>query len=81
MTDCRQALTGDKGEMERDQCITGHTLDHPRLPAVEDDGEVIRQVEQDRLRLSELAGYEVVGFAYPCGGVSPIPIGLVACNP
>lgn len=50
--------------------IAGHTLDHPRLPAVEDDGEVIRQVEQDRLRLSELAGYEVVGFAYPCGGVN-----------
>ena len=50
--------------------IAGHTLDHPRLPAVEDDGEVIRQVEQDRLRLSEIAGYEVVGFAYPCGGVN-----------
>lgn len=50
--------------------IAGHTLDHPRLPAIEDDGEVIRQVEEDRLRLSEIAGYEVVGFAYPCGGVN-----------
>lgn len=50
--------------------IAGHTLDHPRLPAIEDDGEVIRQVEEDRLRLSDLAGYEVVGFAYPCGGVN-----------
>ena len=28
--------------------------------------EVIRQVEQDRLQLSELVGYEVVGMAYPC---------------
>lgn len=45
--------------------IAGHTLDHPRLIELE-DAEVIRQVEEDRLRLSELAGYEVVGFAYPC---------------
>jgi len=50
--------------------IAGHTLDHPRLPGIEDDAEVIRQVEEDRLRLSDLAGYEVVGFAYPCGGVN-----------
>lgn len=48
--------------------IAGHTLTHPWLPAVQSDGEVIRQVEEDRLRLSELAGYEVVGFAYPGGG-------------
>ncbi|MBE6667325.1 MAG: polysaccharide deacetylase [Ruminococcaceae bacterium] len=48
--------------------IASHTLTHPRLPDISDDGEVIRQVETDRLRLSELAGYEVVGFAYPCGG-------------
>ena len=50
--------------------IASHTLTHPRLPAIEDDSEVIRQVEEDRLHLSELAGYEVVGFAYPCGGVN-----------
>lgn len=50
--------------------IAGHTLTHPRLPGVSDDGEVIRQVEEDRLRLSELAGYEVLGFAYPGGGVN-----------
>jgi hypothetical protein len=31
---------------------------------------MIRQVEQDRLNLSELVGYEVVGFAYPGGGVN-----------
>ena len=48
--------------------IAGHTLRHPRLPDILDDAEVIRQVERDRLNLSELAGYEVVGFAYPCGG-------------
>ena len=28
------------------------------------------QVEQDRLRLGELCGYEVVGMAYPCGGIN-----------
>lgn len=35
-----------------------------------DEAEVIRQVEQDRLNLSELCGYEVVGMAYPCGGIN-----------
>ena len=50
--------------------IAAHTLTHPTLTKVESDTEIIRQVEQDRLRLSELAGYEVVGFAYPGGGVN-----------
>lgn len=49
--------------------IAVHTLTHPRLPSLPDD-EVIRQVEQDRLNLSELAGYEVIGMAYPCGDVN-----------
>jgi hypothetical protein len=35
-----------------------------------DDREIIYQVETDRLKLSELVGYEVVGMAYPCGGVN-----------
>ena len=48
--------------------IAAHTLTHPLLPSIADDAEVIRQVEADRLNLSELAGYEVVGMAYPCGG-------------
>ena len=50
--------------------IAAHTLTHPLLPKLESDAEIIRQVEEDRLRLSELAGYEVVGFAYPGGGVN-----------
>ena len=49
--------------------IAVHTLNHPNLTKCDTD-EVIRQVEQDRLNLSELAGYEVVGMAYPCGGVN-----------
>ena len=48
--------------------VAGHTLGHPLLPAIEDDNEIIHQVEDDRVKLSELCGYEVVGFAYPCGG-------------
>ena len=47
--------------------IAAHTLTHPLLIKMEDEREIIRQVEEDRLRLSELAGYEVRGFAYPGG--------------
>ena len=50
--------------------VAAHTLTHPFLPAVTDEAEIIRQVEQDRLNLSELAGYEVVGMAYPGGGIN-----------
>ena len=49
--------------------IAVHTLTHPRLTEL-DEAEIIRQVEQDRLNLSDLAGYEVIGMAYPCGGVN-----------
>ena len=50
--------------------IAVHTLTHPLLPAIEDDNEIIRQVEEDRKNLSKLCGYDVVGMAYPCGGVN-----------
>ena len=46
--------------------IAVHSLTHPDLTKCE-DGEVIRQVEEDRKNLTDLAGYEVVGMAYPCG--------------
>lgn len=49
--------------------VAVHTLNHLNLTQC-DDAEVIRQVEQDRCNLSELVGYEVVGMAYPCGGVN-----------
>ena len=49
--------------------VAVHTLTHPNLTQC-DDTEVIRQVETDRLNLSELVGYEVVGMAYPCGGIN-----------
>lgn len=47
--------------------IAVHTLTHPSLPPLS-DREIVRQVEQDRINLSEVAGYEVVGMAYPSGG-------------
>jgi len=47
--------------------VAVHTLTHPCLPDLPDE-EVIRQVEQDRLDLSDLVGYEVKGMAYPGGG-------------
>ena len=46
--------------------IAAHTLTHPNLAALSDE-DVIREVEEDRRALSEIAGYEVVGMAYPCG--------------
>ncbi|MBQ7335376.1 MAG: polysaccharide deacetylase family protein [Clostridia bacterium] len=66
----KKVLPADVRHVYEGHEIAGHTLTHPRLPELADDAEVIRQVEQDRLKLSELAGYEVVGFAYPCGGVN-----------
>ncbi len=47
--------------------VAAHTLTHPCLIHLP-DSEVIRQVEKDRVILSDLVGYEVVGMAYPCGG-------------
>lgn len=49
--------------------VAVHTLTHPLLTAL-DDETVTYQVEEDRKALSALCGYEVVGMAYPCGGVN-----------
>ena len=49
--------------------VAVHTLAHPNLTELEEET-IVYQVERDRLTLSELAGYEVVGMAYPCGGVN-----------
>ena len=46
--------------------IAAHTLTHPALSQLSDE-DVIREVEEDRKALSEIAGYEVVGMAYPGG--------------
>ena len=49
--------------------VAVHTLTHPNLTGLSEEA-IIHQVETDRHILSELAGYEVVGMAYPCGGVN-----------
>ena len=49
--------------------VAAHTLTHPFLPKQSDE-EITRQVEKDRLALSEMVGYEVIGMAYPCGGAN-----------
>lgn len=49
--------------------IASHTLKHLNLTLL-DEAEIIRQVEQDRYNLSEIAGYDILGMAYPCGGVN-----------
>lgn len=49
--------------------VAVHTLTHPNLTTLTEN-EIIHQVETDRLNLSDLVGYEVVGMAYPCGGVN-----------
>lgn len=49
--------------------VAAHTLTHPHLPLLPDE-EILQQVNEDRLALSELMGYEIVGMAYPGGGVN-----------
>ncbi len=49
--------------------VAVHTLTHPNLTGLE-ESEVIHQVEQDRINLSNLVGYDICGMAYPCGGVN-----------
>ncbi len=46
--------------------VAVHTLTHPWLNRLDDES-VIREIEQDRVALSELCGYEVFGMAYPFG--------------
>ncbi len=54
-------------DIYRNHEVAVHTLTHPFLPNCEEE-EIIRQVEEDRIALSNIVGYEVTGMAYPCGG-------------
>ena len=47
--------------------VAAHTITHPCLTRLSDK-DVIREIEQDRLALSNIMGYEVVGMAYPGAG-------------
>lgn len=46
--------------------IAVHTVNHPHLEDLSDD-EVRREIKDDMIALSEIAGYEVNGMAYPFG--------------
>ena len=46
--------------------VATHSVTHPYLTRLSDD-EIVREIEDDRIRLSELVGYDVVGHAYPMG--------------
>jgi len=48
--------------------VAVHTMNHPALKTLPYDVSIMMEVEQDRLQLSELCGYEVLGMAYPGGG-------------
>ena len=54
-------------EVYKNHEVASHTLTHPFLPSL-DEGEIIRQVEDDRINLSKICGYNVRAMAYPCGG-------------
>ncbi|MBQ8320726.1 MAG: polysaccharide deacetylase family protein [Clostridia bacterium] len=56
-------------EIYRGHEVAVHTLTHVNLTTLGEE-EIVRQVEEDRKNLSRLCGYEVVGMAYPCGGVN-----------
>lgn len=70
----REGVTVNHTKIARDRVrgvyegheVATHSLTHPYLTRLSDD-EVVREVEEDRIRLSELVGYEVVGHAYPMG--------------
>ena len=49
--------------------VAAHTLTHPNLTTLQPE-EIIRQVEGDRVNLSNIVEYDVNGFAYPCGGIN-----------
>ena len=49
--------------------VAVHTLTHADL-VIADEDTIFWQVEKDRQVLSELVGYQVVGMAYPNGGIN-----------
>ena len=64
-----KVLASQVKEIYKGHEIAVHTLTHPNLTLLEEET-IIRQVELDRKLLEELCGYEIVGMAYPCGGVN-----------
>ena len=48
--------------------VAAHTLTHPYLQKIEDDDEIVRQIEEDRIALEKIVGYDICGMAYPGDG-------------
>ena len=59
----------DVKALYKDHEVAVHTLKHINLTTL-DEAEIIHQVEEDRKNLEALVGYDIVGMAYPCGGVN-----------
>lgn len=66
-------------EIYRGHEIAAHTLTHRSLTELSDE-EVVEEVERDRLALSDAAGYEVVGMAYPNGAFDARVKSLIEAN-
>ena len=65
----RRFRAEDIPQIYRGHEIGAHTMTHRNLTQLSDE-QVISEVESDRLALSALCGYEVLGMAYPCGGTN-----------
>ncbi len=57
--------------------VAAHTLTHPHLFGLDRES-IIREIEEDRQKLEEIVGYEVVGMAYPYGDVNDEIIDVLA---
>lgn len=57
-------------ELYKNHEVAVHTLTHPRLPDIVEDETVLYEVDEDRKNIETLTGCDVVGMAYPCGGVN-----------
>ena len=56
-------------DIYKDHEIAVHTVNHKNLTALSKQ-EIIEEVVEDQKRLEDLCGYEIIGMAYPCGGVN-----------
>ncbi len=56
-------------EVYKNHEIAVHTISHYNLTALTEDT-INLQVGQDKQILEELSGREIVGMAYPCGGIN-----------
>jgi len=73
-THYKNGVTVDHNKIERDEAkelykgheIAVHTVNHPHPDKLSDD-EFRKEVADDKAALTEIAGYEVKGMAYPYG--------------